>query len=176
MLLSERLLAAESDEATRRAMLASMVDDAYVTVLRQAYIALFERDAHRLVAEGKSTEDLTAHYLGNLAEEFGDAVEVSDEFRWEWTLIPHIYSTPFYTYAYSFGQLLVLALFQRYRTEGESFVPGYLKILSSGGAASTQEILAEADVDIASPAFWQGGFDLIATWIDQLAAGQRSAS
>lgn len=168
MLLSQRLLAQASDGAARGEILAAMLDDAFATVQRQAYFTLFERDAHRLVAEGATVEDLTVHYRANLTEQFGDAVEVSDEFRWEWLLIPHFYHTPFYTYAYAFGQLLVMALFQRYRLEGESFVLKYLKILSAGGAASPATILAEAGIDVASAAFWQGGFDLIATWIDQL--------
>jgi oligoendopeptidase F len=168
MLLAERLLAAETDSAVRREMLARMVDDAYVTVQRQAYFSIFERDAHRLVAEGGTTDDLTACYQANLAEQFGNAVEVSDEFRWEWLLIPHIYRTPFYTYAYAFGQLLVLALFQRYRLEGELFKPKYLKILAYGGSASPIAILSEAGIDITSPAFWQGGFDVIARLIQQL--------
>jgi oligoendopeptidase F len=170
MLLSERLLASEANAATRRDILAGMLDDAFATVQRQAYFTLFECDAHRLVSEGGNVDDLTKRYLGNLAEQFGDAVEVSDEFQWEWLLIPHIYNMPFYTYAYCFGQLLVMALFQRYRLEGESFIPKYLKILSYGGSASPALILAEASIDIASPAFWQGGYDLIASWVDQLEA------
>jgi len=168
MLLSERLLKGEADAASRRELLVSMLDDAFATVQRQAYFTLFECDAHRTVAEGKSAEDLTAQYRANLAEQFGNAVEMSDEFQWEWLLVPHIYSTPFYCYAYSFGQLLVMALFQRYRLEGKSFIPKYLKILSHGGSASPENILAEAGIDMASPTFWQGGYDLIATWIDQL--------
>jgi oligoendopeptidase F len=79
-----------------------------------------------------------------------------------------MYNTPFYTYAYSFGQLLVLALVQRYREEGESFVPKYLRILSYGGSESPSKILGEAGLDIASPAFWQGGFDIIQTMIEEL--------
>jgi oligoendopeptidase F len=185
MLLSERLLAGEAvaeaqrsgasegSAATRRELLAAMLDDAFATVQRQAYFTLFECDAHRLVAEGKSVEDLAEHYRSNLAEQFGDAVEVSDEFQWEWLLVPHIYTMPFYTYAYCFGQLLVMALFQRYRLEGESFKPKYLKILSYGGSAPPATILAEAGIDIASAAFWQGGYDLIASWIDQLEATER---
>lgn len=168
MLLSDRLLAAETDPAVRREMLARMVDDAFVTVQRQAYLTIFESDAHRIIAENGTTDDLTACYQANLAEQFGDAVEISDEFKWEWLLIPHIYRTPFYTYAYSFGQLLVLALFQRYRVEGESFKSRYLKILTHGGSAPPIAILNEAGLDITSPAFWQGGFDLISEWIYQL--------
>jgi oligoendopeptidase F len=169
MLLSEKLLAEEHDPAVRREILATMVDDAYATVLRQAFFTVFEEDAHRLMAEGKTADELADHYRQNLSEQFGDAVEVSDEFRWEWTLIQHIYHMPFYCYAYSFGQLLVLALYQRYRLEGEAFIPRYLKILSYGGSASPGAILSEAGFDITSPAFWQGGFDYIANLIDQLA-------
>ncbi len=168
MLLSEKLLASEQDPQARREILATMVDDAYATVERQAYFSIFEQDAHRLLAEGKTSDELAEHYQQSLAEQFGDAVEVADEFRWEWTLIPHIYHTPFYTYAYSFGQLLVLALYQRYRLEGEAFKPRYLRILGYGGSASPAAILSEAGFDISSPDFWQGGFDLIAEWIEKL--------
>jgi oligoendopeptidase F len=93
---------------------------------------------------------------------------VPDEFKWEWICIPHFYDSPFYTYAYSFGQLLVLALYQQYRLEGQAFIPGYLKILSYGGSESPAKILTEAGLDITSPAFWQGGFDVIKTMIAQL--------
>ncbi len=83
-------------------------------------------------------------------------------------MIPHIYQSPFYTYAYSFGQLLVLALYRQYQTEGQSFVPKYLKILSHGGSESPARILAEAGLDMTSPSFWQGGFDVIADLIHEL--------
>lgn len=170
MLLSEKLLAEEHDPVVRREILATMVDDAYATVLRQAYFTVFEQEAHRLVAEGKTADELAEHYRQNLAEQFGDAVEVTDEFRWEWILIQHVYHMPFYCYAYSFGQLLVLALYQRYRLEGEAFIPRYLKILSYGGSASPTAILSEAGFDVTSPAFWQGGCDYIASLIDRLAS------
>ncbi len=168
MLLTDRLLKAETDVAVRRDLLAGKIDDAYATVQRQAYFTLFEREAHRMVVENRSADEISAHYQANLAEQFGEAVEVADEFKWEWVSIPHIYHTPFYTYAYSFGQLLVLALYQMYRKEGKAFVPRYLKILSYGGSESPTRILTEAGIDIASPAFWQGGFDVIKGWIDEL--------
>ncbi|HSJ55453.1 MAG TPA: M3 family oligoendopeptidase, partial [Anaerolineae bacterium] len=170
MLLLERLLAQEKDPAVRRDVLARFVDDAYATVVRQAYFVLFERDAHKLIAEGQTTDQLSAHYLDNLREQFGDALELSEEFRWEWTAIPHIYHTPFYCYAYSFGQLLVLALYSRYREEGEPFVAQYEKILAYGGSKSPAEILAEAGIDMASLDFWNGGFRIIGEMIDELEA------
>jgi oligoendopeptidase F len=168
MQLTEFLLNQERDPAMRRDLLAYTIDDAYITVIRQAYFTLFEREAYQIVAEGGSVQELTEAYLKNLHEQFGSAVEVSDEFKWEWTFVPHIYHVPFYTYAYSFGQLLVLALYQQYRLEGESFVPRYLKILSYGGSESPTTILTEAGLDISAPEFWQGGFDLIKTMIAEL--------
>ena len=170
MLLLDRLLGEEPDPAVRRDILARFVDDTYATVMRQAYFVLFEREAHALVKEGKTTDELAQRYLANLQEQFGDALELSDEFRWEWVSIPHIYVTPFYCYAYSFGQLLVLALYRQFKTEGETFIPKYLKILAYGGSRSPAAILREAGVDITSAAFWQGGFDVIAGMIRELEA------
>lgn len=161
MLLTERLLKQETDPTVRREMLANALDDAYITVMRQAYFTTFEKDAHAMITDGKTLDDLTEHYLANLREQFGTAVDVTDDFKWEWIGIPHIYNSPFYTYAYSFGQLLVLALYQQYRREGDAFVPRYLKILSYGGSESPLKILTEAGLDVTSPAFWQGGFDVL---------------
>ena len=169
ILLLEHQLASETDPVLRRQMLARFVDGTYATVIRQAYFVLFEREAHDLIKAGATSDTLSKRYLENLNEQFGDAVEVNDEFRYEWVAIPHIYSTPFYCYAYSFGQLLVLALYKRYKEEGSAFVPKFLKILSYGGSKSPQAILAEAGIDIASPAFWQGGFDVLQGMIDELA-------
>lgn len=170
MLLLERLLEGESDAAVRRDILARFVDRAYATVMRQAFFVLFEREAHALVEEGHTVDRISERYLANLEEQFGNAVELADEFRWEWVTIPHIYHTPFYCYAYSFGQLLVLALYRRYQREGESFVPHYLRILAYGGSMSPAQILEEAGVDVASEAFWQGGFDVIEDMIRDLEA------
>jgi oligoendopeptidase F len=168
MLLLERLLAEETDPVLRRDMLARAVDDAYATVMRQAYFVLFEREAHGLVEEGQTTDALAERYLANLREQFGEALDLSDEFRWEWVAIPHLFQTPFYCYAYTFGQLLVLALYRQYQEEGQGFVPRYLRILSYGGSRSPGDILAEAGFDVASPEFWQGGFDVIAGMITEL--------
>jgi oligoendopeptidase F len=170
MLLSEQLLKQESDPAVRLDMLAHTIDDAYVTVMRQAFFTIFERDAHRMISAGGTFDELAAHYLENLHEQFGDAMDVSDEFRWEWIAIPHIYSTPFYTYAYSFGQLLVLALYEQYRAEGPAFIPRYIKILAAGGSQSPVTILREAGLDVTTEDFWQGGFHVIKGLIDELEA------
>jgi oligoendopeptidase F len=167
-LLTERLLEAESDPLVKREILSSAVNDMYATVMRQAYFVIFERDAHAAILNNKSPDDLYALYMENLREQFGDSVEVGEEFRYEWISIPHIYNTPFYCYAYSFGQLLVLALYRRYQQEGEAFKPGYRRLLGHGGSARPEEILREVGIDMRDPAFWQGGFDVIRDLIDQM--------
>jgi oligoendopeptidase F len=168
MLLVDRLLAREQDEAVRLDLLFRQVDDAYATIMRQAYFALFERQAHQMVNEGASVDELSKAYMENLRQQFGEAVELSDEFRWEWVSIPHIYQVPFYVYAYAFGQLLVLSLYQQFQEEGEAFKPRYLKILSAGGSEAPVSILSEAGIDVYKPEFWQGGFDVVRELVAEL--------
>ena len=168
MQLTEQLLNRESDPTVRRDLLVNALDDAYVTVMRQAYFTIFEKDAHAMIAAGEPVERITQLYLSNLEEQFGDAIELSDEFKWEWISIPHFYNAPFYTYAYSFGQLLVLALYQQYKQEGAAFIPRYLKILSYGGSKAPMDILTEVGLDITSSAFWQGGFDVLEKMLAEL--------
>ena len=169
ILLLKRMLRAETDAGVRRGLLAEFVDGSFASILRQAYFVLFEREAHALIAgEGATVDQLAERYLENLREQFGDSVELADEFRWEWVSVPHIYQVPFYCYAYAFGLLLVLGLYRQYEQEGETFVPKYLKILSYGGSKAPIEILDEAGFDIRTAAFWQGGFDVIRGMIDDL--------
>jgi len=168
MMLVDRLLTEEKDEGVRRDLLFRQVDDAYATIQRQAYFALFERQAHEMIANNASVDEISETYLQTLKEQFGEAVDVSDEFRWEWVSIPHIYEVPFYVYAYAFGQLLVLSLYQQYKLEGAAFKPRYVKILSTGGSLAPVKLLAEAGFDITRAEFWQGGFDVISGLVDKL--------
>jgi oligoendopeptidase F len=168
MMLVDRLLAEESDEDVRRDLLFRQVDDAYATIMRQAHFALFERQAHELVNQSAPVDELSDAYMENLREQFGDSVELGDEFRWEWVSIPHIYQVPFYVYAYAFGQLLVFSLYQQYKEEGQAFKPRYLKILAAGGSDAPVRVLGDAGIDVSRPEFWQGGFDVIGRLVDQL--------
>jgi len=168
MMLVDRLLSEETDEGVRRDLLFRQIDDAYATIQRQAFFALFEKKAHQMVIDGASVDEMAEAYLANLKEQFGDAVEVSDEFKWEWVSIPHIYHTPFYVYAYAFGQLLVFALYKQFKAEGDSFKPKYIKLLSAGGSEAPVKVLLDAGIDISQASFWQGGFDVISGLVDQL--------
>ncbi|NLB70896.1 MAG: M3 family oligoendopeptidase [Chloroflexi bacterium] len=168
MTLTDLLLERETDEGVKQDILFGQLDDAFATIIRQIYFALFEVEAHEMIANNASVDELNAAYLANLKEEFGDSVDVSDEFKYEWVSIPHIYGTPFYVYAYAFGQLLVFALYKRYQEEGESFKPKYMRILSAGGSVAPIPLLAEAGMDVTKAEFWQGGFDVIEGMVDRL--------
>ena len=170
ILMTEKLLAGETDPMVRRDVLAKMIDDTYATVGRQGYFAMWEKEVHELVQQGNTADEIAARYLELLKEQFGPDVDVSDEFRWEWIAVPHFFGSPFYVYAYSFGQLLVLALYEQYRREGEAFKPKYLKLLSYGGSKAPMEILTEAKINIKSAKFWQGAYDVISRMIDDLEA------
>ena len=168
MMLIDKLLAQETNEAVRRDLLFRQMDDSFATILRQNYFAMFEKEAHEMIAQGAQVSDLADAYFKNLKDEFGDSVELSEEFRWEWIMIPHIYGVPFYVYAYAFGQLLVLSLYKQYQEEGESFKPRYMDILAAGGSIAPVELLAKAGIDVTTAEFWQGGYDVIDEMVTRL--------
>ena len=168
MMLVDKLLKEESDEGVRRDMLFKQVSDSYATIMRQAFFSLFEQQAHEMVMEGANVDQLSGAYFENLKKQFGDSLEIGEEFHYEWVSIPHFYHVPFYVYAYSFGQLLVLSLYQQYKKEGDSFKPRYKQILSAGGSKAPQQVLADAGIDIHKAEFWQGGFNVINELVNQL--------
>jgi oligoendopeptidase F len=129
---------------------------------------MFEKQAHQMVIDGASVDEISAAYMENLKTQFGEAVEVAEEFKYEWVSIPHIYQVPFYVYAYAFGQLLVLSLYKQFKAEGESFKPRYIQLLAAGGSESPMKILDDAGVDVRTPEFWQGGFDVLSAMVDKL--------
>ena len=169
-ILSDALMASERNTAVKQGLLVRQLDDVYATVLRQAYFVRFERAAHRVFGEGGTMDDVCGMYLAELRRQFGRAVAVPDEFRWEWLSIPHLFASPFYCYAYSFGNLLVLALYGLYKAQGESFVPRYLNLLSAGGSQTPEALLKDLGVDIRSETFWQRGFDTIKGMVRELEA------
>ncbi|MDH4080017.1 MAG: M3 family oligoendopeptidase [Nitrospira sp.] len=167
-ILSDTLMSQEPKKTVRQGLLLSQLDDIYATILRQAYFVRFENLAHQMIADGATGDQLAQAYLAELRQQFGKSVKVPDEFQWEWLSIPHLFASPFYCYAYSFGNLLVLALYRMYKEQGASFVPQYLELLSAGGSQSPQDILNKVGVDMTSEAFWQSGFDTIREMVKDL--------
>ena len=168
MILFEKILANTDDNETKKQLLSDKLADSYATVCRQNFIVKFEMAAHEAIQKGIEESELSQMWLDNLKEQFGDSVEVDDMFRYEWAYIPHIIHTPFYCYAYNFGELLSMALYAKYKQEGESFVPKIEKILASGGSEHPSKVLEEVGIDMSSPEFWQGSFELIKAWQNEL--------
>ncbi len=167
MLLNDKL---ESivNKKDKIALLAEEIDDMYATILRQSYFTLFEIDAHNKIIDNATIDDVSDIYINNLKEQFANSIALSNDFRHEWLYIPHFYHTPFYCYAYSFGNLLALSLYQEYKLEGSVFVDKYFNILNAGGAKKPESLLLEHGFDISKEEFWQKGFDLIRSKIDEL--------
>jgi len=158
------------DDQEKKLMLSEKMDDFYATIGRQSFFTLFEIAAHKQIANSTTVDEISKTYLRNLNEQFGNSVIVSKNFGIEWSCIPHFHHAPFYCYAYAFGNLLALSLFQRYKKEGKSFVPEYIEILSAGGSKKPEKLLEQFDIDITKSRFWQAGFDYIDEQVKELSS------
>ncbi len=169
MLLNDKISNKVSNKE-KKILLAEQIDDFYATIMRQAYFTIFEVSAHDSISKNNATtiDELSDLYLSNLKEQFGDSIKVTDDFKYEWLYIPHIYHSPFYCYAYSFGNLLVMSLYQQYKDEGKEFIPKYIRILSAGGTKKPENLLMDEGIDINNENFWQKGFDLVNEKITEL--------
>ena len=167
MLLYDKLSETVSKQE-KKTMLSEKIDDFYATIGRQSFFTLFEIEAHKQIANSTTVDEISKTYLQNLNEQFGNSVKVSEDFGLEWSCIPHFHHAPFYCYAYAFGNLLALSLFQRYKKEGKSFAPTYIEILSAGGSKKPEKLLRESGMDITKPRFWQDGFDYIQNQVKEL--------
>jgi oligoendopeptidase F len=169
MLLNDMIFNRVTDNE-KKILLAEQIDDFYATIMRQTYFTIFEVSAHDNISKNNATtiDELNNLYLSILKEQFGDSVKVTDDFKHEWLYIPHIYHSPFYCYAYSFGNLLVMSLYQQYKNEGKEFIPKYNRILSAGGTKKPEDLLMEEGIDITKESFWQKGFDLVNDKITKL--------
>jgi len=168
MILFEKILSETKDDNTKKQLLSDKLADSYATVCRQNFIVKFEIAAHEAIQKGIEESELSQMWLDNLKEQFGDSVEVDEMFRYEWAYIPHIIHTPFYCYAYNFGELLSMALYAKCKQEGESFVPKIEAILAAGGSQDPKQVLANVGIDMGSADFWQGSFELIKAWQKEL--------
>ena len=167
MLLYDKLSETVSKQE-KKTMLSEKIDDFYATIGRQSFFTLFEIEAHKQIANSTTVDEISKTYLQNLNEQFGNSVKVSEDFGIEWSCIPHFHHAPFYCYAYAFGNLLALSLFQRYKKEGKSFASTYIEILSAGGSKKPEKLLRESGMDITKPRFWQDGFDYIQNQVKEL--------
>ena len=168
LLLMRRLMAEEKDEKVRRHLLAIRIEDILSTVFNQVQYVRWEQKAHAERAKGVvPAEDFSKLWLEERRRLYGDAVQFFPQDRWGWISIPHFVHYRFYCYSYAFGQLLVLALFNKYEQEGSPFVPRYVELLSSGSSGTPQEMLARVGIDIEDRRFWHQGFKTLEALLDE---------
>ena len=169
MLTFGRLLELYPEPRHRLGLLCSKIEDAFATVFRQVVLTRFEQSLHEARREkGElASEQINELWMQANRPMHGDAVELTDNYGWWWMYIGHFIHVPFYCYAYAFGELLVLALVQKYKQEGEAFVPQYLELLSSGGSDSPDVLLGRIGVDVNDPDFWELGLRLIGDMISE---------
>ncbi|MFT4260911.1 MAG: M3 family oligoendopeptidase [Candidatus Woesearchaeota archaeon] len=159
-LLANKMLRETKKDEEKIDILREIIDSSYASIGRQSFFVLFELKAHEAVMRGATKEEIDEIYYDILKKQFGD-MPIPDEYKHEWNYIPHIHRSPFYCYAYAWGNLLVLSLYAMYEKEGESFKDKYWNILSAGGSKNPQELLLEAGIDVEKEEFWQQGFDII---------------
>lgn len=169
MLTFQRLLKNEKDQKRRKALLASKVEDMINTVVRQIAFYTFERKVHAARKEGELTpENLNQFWLDVQAESLGDSIEIGPGYEVFWTYIPHFIHSPFYVYAYAFGDCLVNSLYARYQESADGFQDKYFEMLRAGGTKHHSELLKPFGLDATDPAFWQKGLSVISGMIDEL--------
>jgi oligoendopeptidase F len=175
MLTFTRLQQVYPEPRTRLALLCSKIEDGFATVFRQVVLTRFEQALHRARREqGElATEQINDLWLAANRPMHGDVVKLTDGYGWWWMYIGHFIHAPFYCYAYAFGELLVLALVQKYRQEGPAFVPKYLELLSAGGSEAPHVLLGKLGVDVNDPGFWELGLRLLG---DMVAAAEALAN
>ena len=168
MLSVEDMLAAETEPARRKAMLAGKVEDMLNTVVRQVAFYQFES----LVHEERRLGELAPDRIGELwmqvqGESLGPTLRFDDGYKAFWTYVPHFVHTPFYVYAYAFGDCLVNSLYSVYRQGAPAFAEKYLDMLRAGGTRRHQDLLAPFGLNAGDPAFWRQGLDVVG-FIDEL--------
>lgn len=161
MLVFEHLLREVTDAEARLALVCTKLEDAIATVFRQVALTRFEQKLHgaRRTSGELSRDQICTLWQDTNAALYGDSVRLTEGYRWWWAYIPHFVHTPFYCYAYGFGELLVLALYEVYRRQGPSFVPRYLDLLAAGGSDTPATLLRRFDLDITDPGFWNLGLE-----------------
>ena len=175
MLTFKALLKSTTDPKERRAMMAAKVEDMINTVVRQIAFYCFELKVHEARRQGELTSDRLAEiWLEVQRESLGPAVEFKEGYEVFWTYIPHFIHSPFYVYAYAFGDCLVNSLYALYEEAHPGFVTKYFDMLKAGGTKHHSELLAPFGLDASRPAFWRKGLGLLVRMIDELEAMDRA--
>ena len=174
----ERLLDASPTPAARLALLAENIEDAIATVFRQIAMNGFEDLVHN---ERRDSGELSVARLGELWTQsqeqlLGDSVELTDGYRCWWSYVPHFIGSPGYVYAYAYGQLLALSLYERYLETGPAFEERYLELLASGSSRSPEELVAIVGLDLGDPGFWDRGLDLLERRLEDAEAAAEAAA
>src|SRR5580700_9592035 len=172
-----RLLEQDSAPASRLALLAENLEGAIATVFRQVAMNRFEDLVH---TNRREHGELSVERLGELwaesqSEMFGDSIELTDGYRSWWSYIPHFIGSPGYVYAYAYGQLLALSVYERYEQTGPELVPNYLRMLAAGGSLPPQELGKIVGVDLADPGFWSAGLDLVERQLQEAEAAAEAS-
>ncbi|HTA12476.1 MAG TPA: M3 family oligoendopeptidase [Solirubrobacteraceae bacterium] len=172
-----RLLEEDSSPASRLALLAENLEDTIATVFRQIAMNRFEHLVH---TNRREHGELSAERFGELWAEsqeelFGDSVELTDGYRTWWSYIPHFIGSPGYVYAYAYGQLLALSVYERYEQTGPELVPRYLAMLAAGGSKAPEELGKIVGVDLADPGFWTAGLDLVERQLQEAEAAAEAS-
>ena len=169
MLVFHRLMEIETDPQVRLGLLCGKLEDAFATAFRQVVLTRFEQKLHQARREeGELTGDTIGQlWLAANQPMHGDAVDLTPNYTHWWMYIPHFVHSPFYCYAYAFGELLVLALYQQYRQQGAGFVPRFMDFLSAGGSESPSVLLGRLGVDLADPEFYEGGLRILRDMLEE---------
>jgi oligoendopeptidase F len=176
-LVFERLLTEDSSPASRLALLAENLEDTIATVFRQVAMNRFEDLVHTARRE---EGELSVERFGELWSEsqeelLGDSVELTGGYRSWWSYIPHFIGSPGYVYAYAYGQLLALSVYERYEELGTELVPKYLELLAAGGSKSPEELGKIVGIDLADPRFWESGLDLVERQLQEAEAAAEAS-
>ncbi|MFO7992120.1 MAG: M3 family oligoendopeptidase [Thermoplasmata archaeon] len=170
MLLFDKLVKEVDDPETKLVLVANKVQDDFATVFRQVIMTKFELMLHEARNEKGElkAEEINELWLEANGIEFGDSLELTEDYGWWWSYVLHFIHYPFYTYAYAFGDLLVLALYNLYKEQGEEFVPKYLDLLRKGGSEDPKDLLKEIGVDITDPSFWENGISILEEHVEMV--------
>lgn len=169
MLVFNKLMTSLDDPKEKLALLISKIDDTIATVFRQISMNRFEDRIHTARREGGelTTEQFSEHWFETQSRLYGDSVTLTDEYRLWWCYIPHFLHTPGYVYAYAFGELLVLALYDAYRNSQNGFADQYLDLLRAGGSDWPHNLVGKMEIDIKDPGFWSQGLNIFETMIEE---------